>query len=95
MIRSRLADAVLSGHVQTAVSSVMLNSEHCCQVLPGDILLAERKFVLLGIRQAISPVVYPTCMSSVDEQAPYWDKGTARTIHLICVHFISLSISTG
>lgn len=81
---------MLSGYRQAAINSVMLSSKDFCQVLPGDILVGERKLVLLGICEAIIPVIYLTCMSRVDEQqALYWDKGTARTILLICVLFIS------
>lgn len=84
---------MLSGYVQAAISSVMLNSKHFSQLLPGDILVGERKFVLLGICEAINPVVYPTCMSNVDEQAPYWDKGTAKqTILYVCSLFHCLSL---
>lgn len=43
---SRFADATLSGYVQAAISAVMLNSKHFCQVLPGDILVGEGKSVL-------------------------------------------------
>lgn len=92
---SRLADTMLSGYVQAAINSVMLNSKHFCQVLPGAILVGERKSVLLAICEAIIPVVYSTYMSSIGEQAPCWDKGTARKIHFTCVLFISLPMSSG
>lgn len=92
---SRFADATLSGYMQAAISAVMLNRKHFCQVLPGDILVGEGKSVLLGICEAIIPVIYAIYMSSVDEQAPDWDKGTARTINFICVLFVFLPISTG
>lgn len=43
---------------------------------------------------AIIPVIYPTCVSTADEQAPDWDKGTARTINNTYVLFASLPSST-
>lgn len=94
---NRLADATLSGYVQAAIqfcSCWTASSSVNCYL---EILWLEKEnlYCWAFVRQLFLWFIQSALLSSVDEQALYWDRETARTTHFICVLLISLPISTG